>query len=256
MDGLADRTAPRHNLWCENSQPKMQGFALDGFFAEYAVVDYHNAMILPEKLDPVAAAPLFCAGVTAFHAIDDLKLAQDSWVAIIGCGGLGLLGVKYAKAMGYRVIALDVNQGALDVAKKSGADHVFDTSAATTDDGTTYVQRIMTITDRGVDAAVNFTASKKAYDAMPAIIRPGRGIFMVVGIPQAPLEINAYDIALGRYRVMGANNGMCYNMKKAIDFSADHGIVSHVEYHTLEELPLMVEKMQSHKAVGRMAVKF
>lgn len=234
----------------------MQGFALDGFFAEYAVVDYHNAIVLPEKMDPVSAAPLFCAGVTAFHAIDDLKLEQGSWVAVIGCGGLGLLGIKYAKAMGYRVIALDVNKGALEVAKNSGAEHVFDTSAATTDDGTNYIQRILSLTNNGVDAAVNFTASKKAYDAMPSIIRPGRGIFMVVGIPQQPLEINAYDIALGRYRVMGANNGMCYNMKKAIDFSAKHDIVSHVEYFSLEELPVMVEKMQQHKAVGRMAVKF
>lgn len=234
----------------------MQGFGFDGYFAEYAVVDFRNAMILPEKLDPVAAAPLFCAGVTAFHAIDDLKLPAGSWVAIIGCGGLGLLGVQYARAKGYKVIGLDMAPAALEEAKGSGAEHVFDTSPGKTDDGRGWVKSIIEITGGGVDAAVNFTASKKAYDAMPSIIRPGRGIFMVVGIPSEPLQINAFDIALGRYRVMGSNNGTCHNMRPAIEFSAEHGIVSRIEYFPLEDLPKMVEKMQSHKARGRLAVRF
>lgn len=234
----------------------MQGFGVDGYFAEYAVVDYRNAMILPEELDPVAAAPLFCAGVTAFHAIDDLKLPAGSWVAVIGCGGLGHLGIQYARANGYHVIGLDVAPAALEEATKSGAKYAFDTSAATTDDGRGYVERILDITGGGVDAAVNFTASKKAYAAMPAIIRPGRGILMAVGIPAEPIEINVFDLALCRYRVMGSNNGQCYNMRPAIEFSAKHKITSSIEYFPLEDLPIMVEKMVSHKARGRMAVKF
>lgn len=233
----------------------MQGFGLDGYFAEYAVVDYRTAMVLPQNLDPVAAAPLFCAGVTAFHAIDDLKLPRGSWVAVIGCGGLGLLGIKYALAMGYRVIGIDMAAPARDEAKVSGAEHVFN-PAEKTADGKTHTERILEITGGGVDAAVNFTASKKAYDGMPAIIRPGQGIFMAVGIPQEPLQINAFDIALGRYRVMGSNNGNTHNMKPAIEFSAKHNINSAVEYFALEDLPFMVEKMQKHQARGRLAVRF
>lgn len=234
----------------------MPGFAVDGFFAEYAVVPYQNAMVLPEKLDPVAAAPLFCAGVTAYHAIDDLRLPAGSWVAVVGCGGLGHLGIKYAVAKGYKVIGIDMSAAALEEAKASGATHVFDPSAARTDDGQSYISRILEITGGGVDAAVNFTASKRAYDAMPDIIRPARGIFMVVGIPSEPLQINAYDIAMNKFRVMGSNNGQCYNMRPAIEFSAEHGISSSIEYHTLDQLPQMVEKMRSHKARGRLAVKF
>lgn len=78
----------------------MQGFTIDGYFAEYTVVDYRSALLLPTSLDPVAAAPLFCAGVTAFYAIHDLQLPPGSWVAVIGCGGLGHLGIQYARAMG------------------------------------------------------------------------------------------------------------------------------------------------------------
>ena len=229
----------------------MQGFGVDGYFAEYAVIDYHNACVLPRELDPVAAAPLFCAGVTAFHAIDDLKLEPESWVAIIGCGGLGLLGVQYARAMNYRVIAIDTASNALEVAKEAGAEHIFNPV-----DTPGYVAEIMTLTGRGVHAAVNFTASKRAYSGMPAILRPGQGIFMAVGIPPQDIELSVFDIALGKYKVMGANNGHCHNTRPCIEFSAKHGIISKIEYFSLEELPEMVKRMQNHTSTGRMAVKF
>jgi alcohol dehydrogenase, propanol-preferring len=70
----------------------MAGFSLDGYFQEYATVDARNMMKLPEGLSPDDAAPLFCAGVTAYNSINDLKLDAGKWVAIIGCGGLGHLG--------------------------------------------------------------------------------------------------------------------------------------------------------------------
>jgi propanol-preferring alcohol dehydrogenase len=135
----------------------MAGFSCDGYFQEYAAVDYRNTMVLPEGLSPDEAAPLFCAGVTAYHAINDLKLEKGKWVAVIGCGGLGHLGIQYAKAMGYRVIGLDVAEGALEEATHSGAEHVFNSMT-----DKEYVAKILEITKGGVDAAVNFTASKRA----------------------------------------------------------------------------------------------
>jgi propanol-preferring alcohol dehydrogenase len=69
----------------------MQGFTVDGYFQEYIIIDARQAMILPKELDPLTAAPLFCAGVTAYHAIDDCELKPGQWVAVIGCGGLGHL---------------------------------------------------------------------------------------------------------------------------------------------------------------------
>jgi D-arabinose 1-dehydrogenase-like Zn-dependent alcohol dehydrogenase len=67
----------------------MQGFTVDGYFTEYTVVDARCAMKLPEGLDAKTAAPLFCAGVTAYHGIDDCKLQPGEWIAVIGAGGLG-----------------------------------------------------------------------------------------------------------------------------------------------------------------------
>lgn len=191
-----------HNSWCETGKTKMQGFTLDGYFQEYVVVDAREAMVLPQGLDPKTAAPLFCAGVTAYHGVEDCELQPGQWMAIIGCGGLGHLGIQYAKAMGIKVIGLDIAEGALEEAKKCGADYVF--NSMTDKD---WQKKVIEITGGGVDAAVNFTASKKSYDDAPAILRPGLSLLMVVGIPRQPLELNALDIALGRYRVKGSNNG-------------------------------------------------
>ncbi|KAF2808073.1 GroES-like protein [Mytilinidion resinicola] len=240
-----------HNSWCVTGNTKMQGFTVDGYFQEYVCVDARAAMVLPEGLDVYKAAPLFCAGVTAFHGVEDCHLEEGKWMAVVGCGGLGHLGIMYAKAMGLKVIGLDIAPQALDAAKESGADHVFNTM---TDKD--WQKKIIELTDGGVDAAVNFTASKKSYDDAPAIIRPGSGILMVVGIPQKPIELNALDIALGRYRVLGSNNGTCYNMRSCIEFSAKHNINAHLTHYKLEEVPKMIELMNSHKAQGRMGVRF
>ncbi|CAO2654171.1 Nn.00g109040.m01.CDS01 [Neocucurbitaria sp. VM-36] len=240
-----------HNAWCETGKVKMQGFTEDGYFAEYAVVDAREAMVLPENLDPKSSAPLFCAGVTAYHGIADCELAPGSWVAVVGCGGLGHMGIQYAKAMGYKVIGIDITEAAVEEAKNCGADHVFNSVA-----DKEYQKKIMDLTGGGVHAAVNFTASKKSYDDCPAIVKPGVGMIMVVGIPQAPLQFNALDIALGRYRIKGSNNGTCYNMKAAIEFSAKHNIKPHLTSFKLEEVPKMIELMNAHKASGRMGVVF
>ncbi|KAF2639918.1 GroES-like protein [Massarina eburnea CBS 473.64] len=240
-----------HNAWCVTGKVRMQGFTVDGYFQEFAVVDARNAMVLPDSLDVKTAAPLFCAGVTAYHAIEDCNLEPGQWVAVIGCGGLGHLGIQYAKAMGLQVIGLDIAPQALEEAKKCGADHVFNSSK-----DPDWKAKLLEITSGGVDAAVNFSASKRSYDDCPAILRPGQGLLMVVGIPREPLQLNALDIALGRYRVKGANNGTCYNMRPAIEFSAKHTIQPHLTTYKLEEVPKMIELMNSHKAQGRMGVVF
>ncbi|KAF2835864.1 alcohol dehydrogenase, partial [Patellaria atrata CBS 101060] len=223
---------------CVTGKQQMAGFGVDGYFQEYVVVDSRCSMVLPEELDVTEAAPLFCAGVTAYHGVDDCKLKPGQWMAIIGCGGLGHMGVQYAKAMGLKVIGLDVVDDQLEEAKVQGADYVFNSMT-----DKEYVKKILEITNGGVDAAVNFTASKKAYDDAPQIIRPALGILMAVGIPRQPLTFNGMDIAMGRFRLMGSNNGTPANMRPAIEFSAKHGVKPHLTTYVLEDLPKMIDIM-------------
>jgi alcohol dehydrogenase, propanol-preferring len=155
-------SAARRLTWltlerCVTGKTKLQGFGCDGYFAEFAVIDARNALILPESLDVVEAAPLFCAGLTAFHGIDDCGLEPGQWIAVIGVGGLGHMGVQYAKAMELKVIAIDILDTKLEEAKKQGAEYAF--NSKTQKD---YIQKIIELTGGGVDAAVNFTASKQA----------------------------------------------------------------------------------------------
>ena len=86
-----------HNSWCVTGKINMHGFSVNGYFQEYVCIDAKAAMVLPEGLDPVEAAPLFCAGVTSYHGVDDCELKPGQWMAVIGVGGLGHLGVQYAK---------------------------------------------------------------------------------------------------------------------------------------------------------------
>jgi propanol-preferring alcohol dehydrogenase len=83
-------------------------------------------------------------------------------------------------------------------AKHCGADYTFNSMT-----DKTYKSKIVEISGGSVHAAVNFTSSKKSYDECPAIVKPGQGLVMVVGIPQEKLEFKALDIAMGRYRIKG-----------------------------------------------------
>jgi D-arabinose 1-dehydrogenase-like Zn-dependent alcohol dehydrogenase len=236
---------------CRKGTTKVQGFGHDGYYAEYAVVDARNTIILPDSLDVTRAAPLFCAGVTAFHGVEECGLQPGQWMAVVGAGGLGQLGVQYAKAMGIKVIAIDIHDAQLKEAKEAGADHTFNSK---TDPD--YVAKMVELTGGGVDAAINFTASKAAYSSMPPMIRPVTGILMVVGVASEPIEFDSFALVFRHYIVKGACNGTCYNMPKAIEFSAKHGIQPSVDFFSVEELPEMLRRMKAGEARGRMGIRF
>ena len=137
-----------HNLHCETGKQLLQGFVVDGFFQEYALVDYHNAVVLDEKVwDLTRAAPVFCAGITAFHSVDSCELQPGQWFGVIGCGGLGQIATQYAKAMGLKVAAIDVADANLNEVKRLGADAVFNSRS-----DPDYVESLKKLTGGGCHA--------------------------------------------------------------------------------------------------------
>lgn len=141
-----------HNLHCVTGKQTLQGFTSDGFFAEYAVVDAFNCIHLPESMDEKTAAPIFCAGITAFHAVDNAELKEGDWLAVVGAGGLGQIATQIGKAMGCKVVALDINDATLEVCKQQGADAVF--NSRTNKD---YVEELKKLTNGGAKAACVFS---------------------------------------------------------------------------------------------------
>ena len=103
------------------------GVTLDGSFAEYMVVDGRESALLPDKVSFETAAPLACAGCTIFRAILQTQLKAGETIGLVGAGGgLGHLGVQFAKAMGLVVVGIDARDEALMLAKENGADVVVD----------------------------------------------------------------------------------------------------------------------------------
>ena len=152
--------------------------------------------------------------------------------------------------MGYKVVAIDINDATLEVCKSQGADAVFNSKT-----DADYVSKVRELTNGGVHAAGVFSNSQIAYANAPNIIRVG-GLMMVIGIAHKPLEVSTMDMALGRYRIKSESTSIPQRMKKAVDFSAEHNIAPEVEIRKLEDLDDMVREMRAGTATKRMAVNF
>lgn len=185
----------------------------------------------------------------AFHTVDSCELKPEDWFIIVGCGGLGQLAIQYGKAMGARVIGIDINDDILQMAKTQGADHVFNSRT-----NSSYEQEVLKLTDGGAHAVAVYSDASAAYNNAIPLVTVG-GILMVVGLPASPLQFGALDIATGKYRVKGDSTSTPQRLKKAVDFTAEHGITPEIEtYHSLDDVRGMVEKMMAGKSTKRMVV--
>jgi len=239
-----------HNMLCQTGKQKLQGFTADGFFAEYAVEDWQNLAKLPENVDLTKAAPIFCAGITSFHAVDSCELKPGQWLAVVGCGGLGQIATQIAKAMDLKVVGIDINDATLDVCKQQGADVVFNSRS-----NMDYVDELKKLTGGGAHAVAVFSDADAAYASAPNVLRLG-GLLMVIGLPKNNLSLSPLDLVLGKYRIKGDSTSIPQRMKKAVDFICKHNILPEVEFRKLEELGQMTEEMQAGRATKRMAVVF
>ena len=170
---------------------------------------------------------------------------------MIGCGGLGQLATQYAKAMGYNVIGIDINDDILAQCKAQGADAIFNSMT-----NKSYVEEVLKITGGGVKAAAVYSNAQAAYAGAPPILKNG-GVLMVVGITHNPISISTMDLALGKYKIKSESTSIPQRMAKAVEFTAKHKIQPEVDMrNSLDEVQNMVESMQAGKNVKRMAVVF
>ncbi|KAJ5713988.1 uncharacterized protein N7483_011169 [Penicillium malachiteum] len=206
---LTDPSAIGHEGAGYVYQLAIAGFGDFGFFQEYAAVDLQDIIHLPEALDPKKSSAIFCAGITAFHAVDACDLKKAQWLAVVGAGGLGQLATQYAKAMGFQVISIDINDNAPQACEEQGADFIINS----TSQANAYIGEVKNLTSGGVHAAAVFSAATVAYKGAPALIRPG-GVLMVVGIPADSLQASAMDLVIGNYRIRAESTSIPQRMKK------------------------------------------
>ncbi len=141
----------------------------DGAFAEYLVVDARESTKIPDAMKFETAAPLACAGITIWRGVLQAELKPGQWLGIVGSGGgLGHLGIQFAKAKGLKVLGVDARDDGLALSKEVGADVVLDARK-----GKDYViEEAMKITNgKGVDATINVSDAKVAPETACAITR-------------------------------------------------------------------------------------
>ncbi|KAK5209188.1 hypothetical protein LTR99_010731 [Exophiala xenobiotica] len=182
-----------------------------------------------------------------FLYIKGLKPGQ--WMAIVGCGGLGQMGIRFAKAMGLKVVGIDINDEVLAEAKENGADVTVNSKQPDFD------EHVKNVTRDGADAAVVFSAAQAAYDSATKILRIG-GILMVIGLPAKPLQFSALDLMRKLYQIRSESTGPPQQMPRAMEFISKHEIKPKVELYKLDQIHEMMDLMKSGKSKTRMAVVF
>jgi alcohol dehydrogenase, propanol-preferring len=179
---------------CETQQNS--GYSVDGSYAEYAVAENRYVVAVPDEVSSFDAAPLTCAGVTTFKAIKVAGLQPGETASIVGVGGLGHLAVQYARVLGARVVAVDVEDAKLDLARALGAD--LTVNARTTDP----VQAIAEY--GGADVAVVTAASPRTFEQAYASLRRG-GRLSCVGLPaDDKITISVFDTVLSGKQIIGS----------------------------------------------------
>ncbi|CAF0942207.1 unnamed protein product [Adineta steineri] len=226
-----------NNIYCENYDGT--GISIDGAFAEYQKADSRWLVPLPDELSFQDAAPLMCAGLTAFSAIEKCALKKGQIIGIIGLGALGHLAVQFAKCMGLKVVAIDNRQEALDVVQKlkHTPDLIIDSSKINEENAIEQIKTLQSSTKdvyTGVDATIIMAEPVKAYTYALNITRK-HGTMIAVGIPREPVPIHVVDIIIRNITIKGSLIGDVECARRMVKFVVDHGIQGEIKCYTLEE---------------------
>jgi propanol-preferring alcohol dehydrogenase len=225
--------------WCRSGRERFCprqtnfGYTLQGALGEYALVPAAALVRVPEGIDAAEAAPLCCAGWTAYGALREAGLVAGQSVALFGFGGLGHLALQVARHQGLRVAVADPSEEKLAMARAAGAE------------GET----------RNVDAAIVFTASPAAIpQAFRALRR--NGTLILVGLANTSYELPLVDTVLKGITIRGSYLGSREDLAAVFGLAREGVLRPHVHTHALEETPALLEQMRRGEIAGRAVITF
>lgn len=196
---------------------RITGIVMDGGYAEYAVLKADFVTPLPQGLDPVAAAPLMCAGLTAFNGLRQGGIAPTSRVAVIGTGGVGSLAIRYAVAMGARVAVVSRSRRGEAAAREMGAERFVATEECDP-------AQALHAWEGGANLILSTTPSTSAAAATLTGLAPD-GTLVLVGYGPEPLTLPTREMVLNRLHAMINPSGSPHDARDTLAFSAAHGIL-------------------------------
>ena len=195
---------------CESQQNT--GYSVDGGFAEFAKAHASYVVAVPDGVDPFDAAPLTCAGVTTYKAVKVSRAKPADLVAIWGIGGLGHLALQYARIAGASVVAVDLFDEKLEVARQLGAEY---TVNAAEEDPVAAIKRL-----GGANAAVVLAVAPKAFEQAFASLRRG-GTMSLVALPaENTMELPIFETVLNGITVVGSIVGTRLDLREVFALHA------------------------------------
>jgi uncharacterized zinc-type alcohol dehydrogenase-like protein len=226
-----EQFCPSMTLTYGSPDPHLGGVTFGGY-SESIVVDEHFVLNIPDNLDPAGAAPLLCAGITTYSPIRRWGNIKGKKVGVVGLGGLGHMGVKFAKAFGAHVAVFSTSPGKKEDAMRLGADEVIIST-----DPDQMEQHAGTF-DFILDT-VSADHDLNAYIAMLGL----DGNITLVGAPEKPMPVSPFALLFGRKSVSGSLIGGIAETQEMLDFCGEHGITADVEIIPIQKINEAYERM-------------
>jgi D-arabinose 1-dehydrogenase-like Zn-dependent alcohol dehydrogenase len=242
-DGVCEPCRRGDIVNCQN--PVTPGVTVDGGYAEVMIAEARGISSVPDELTSAEAAPLLCAGITTYNALRNAGLRGGDLVAVQGIGGLGHLGVQFARHMGFRTVAIGRGRDKERLAKDLGA-HVYIDAAA--EDAAAVLQRM--------GGARAILATGTSGSAMGSLV-PGlaiNGKLIVVGVPQDPIQLNAFPLVFGGRSIHGSLTGTPIDGEDTLAFSVLENVRPTIETVPLEQAADAYARMMEGKARFRMVL--
>jgi D-arabinose 1-dehydrogenase-like Zn-dependent alcohol dehydrogenase len=228
---------------CKNE--KITGFSHDGGYAEYMVTPAEAVAAIPDELPAAEAAPLLCAGITVFNVLRNSGARAGDLVAVQGIGGLGHLGIQYARQMGFRTFAIGRGNDKEKLARKLGAAHYIDTAAG---DPVVELQKF--------GGARLILATAPDSKSMSALFNglSTRGKMLVVGASMDPITVTPVQLIMGSKGLRGWASGIATDSEDTMQFSALTGVRPMIEKYPLEKVAEAYDQMFSGRARFRVVL--
>jgi D-arabinose 1-dehydrogenase-like Zn-dependent alcohol dehydrogenase len=242
-DGVCESCRRGDIVNCQS--PVMSGVTVDGGYAEVMIAEARGIAAVPHELGSAEAAPLLCAGITTYNALRNAGLRGGDLVAVQGIGGLGHLGLQFARHMGFHTVALGRGRDKEKLARDSGAHVYIDT---TVEDIGAALQRM--------GGARAILATGTSGEAMGRLV-PGlavRGKLILVGVPGDPIRVQAFPLVFGGRSVYGSLTGAPLDAEDALAFSVLENIRPMIETLPLEQAADAYARMMEGKARFRMVL--
>jgi propanol-preferring alcohol dehydrogenase len=247
---IGEGLCPACRIGQENlcDKPRSLGIYTDGGYAEYVLIPSHKYLVkLDEHMDLDVSATLSCSALTAYGAVRNAALNPYDNLVVVGAGGLGLMAIQLAKSVtGAKIIAMDLDDNKLNVAKKNGADDIINSKK---EDPT---KAIMELTDKmGADAVIDFVNASKTAEIDMQLLRR-RGKLVLVGLFGGELKLNLVSMPTRAYKIIGSYTGSITEMVELVSL-AKRGVIRPVvsERFRLNQATDALRMLKDGKIIGR-----